>query len=59
MKKIREYHIESYWAEMAERDERKAEVKRKFVEGLLVGGCIVLQFAVMYEFVRQIFEVMI
>jgi hypothetical protein len=58
MKKIREYHIESYWAEMAERDERKAELKKKFKEGFWIGAFCVLQLAVMYGLVAQLFEVL-
>ena len=57
MKKIREYHIESYWAKEAAKQERKEELKQKFKEGFRIGAFCVLQLVIAYELVRQIFEV--
>jgi hypothetical protein len=57
MKKIREYHIESYWAEETAKQERKEELKQKFKEGFWIGAFCVLQFVVVFELLRQIFEV--
>ena len=56
MKKIREYHIESYWAEKSEKEARARELKDKFRSGMIIGGVIALQAVVMYEFVKQLFE---
>ena len=56
MKKIREYHIESYWAEQSLKEERARELKNKFRSGMIIGGVIALQAGVMYEFVKQLFE---
>ena len=55
-KRLKEYHIESYWAEKAEQEERTRELKEKFRWGMLIGGAVALQAVVMYEFVKQLFE---
>jgi hypothetical protein len=57
MKKIREYHIEAYWAEEAAKQERRAELKQKFKEGFWIGAFCVLNLWVGFELLRQIFEV--
>lgn len=57
MKKIREYHIESYWAEEAANQERKEELKQKFKEGFWIGAFCVLEVVITFELLRQIFEV--
>lgn len=58
MKNIREYHIESYWAEKAAKQERREELKQKFKEGFLIGAFVVLNLWVGYEFLVQLFGVL-
>ena len=58
MKKIRAYHIESFWAEEAAKKQRAEELKQKFKEGVIIGGFVVLNLWVGYEFLVQLFEVM-
>lgn len=55
-KRLKEYHIESYWAEKSEKEARARELKDKFRSGMIIGGVIALQAVVMYEFVKQLFE---
>lgn len=57
-KKIKEYHIEAYWAEESEKRQRAAELKQKFIDGMIIGGFLVLHCFVTYEFLRQLFEVL-
>jgi hypothetical protein len=57
MKKIREYHIESYWAAEAVRRKKMAEFKEKFLERIIVGAFIALEVFLTYEFMRLLFEV--
>jgi hypothetical protein len=57
MKKIREYHIESYWAEEALRREKRAEFKEKVLEKIILGAAFALFFAVSYGLIAQLFEV--
>lgn len=57
-KKIKEYHIEAYWAEEAARRERMDELKQKFKEGFWIGAFCVLQFVIIFELLRQLFEVL-
>ena len=56
MKKIKKYHIESYWAEEAEKRERACALKQKFREGFWIGAFCVLEIVIIYELLRQIFE---
>ena len=56
-KKIREYHIESYWTEEACKKKRQAELTQKFIDGLIIGGFIALNTWIVYEFLVQLFEV--
>ena len=58
MKKIREYHIESYWAEVAERRERRAELKEKAKLILGVSFFVGLYGVIVWEFLNQLFGVM-
>lgn len=58
MKKIRGYHIEAYWAEEAAKRERIDELKQKFKEGFWIGAFCVLQLAIGFELLRQMFEVL-
>ena len=57
MKKIRAYHIESYWSEEAAKQERRAELKQKFRDGFWIGAFVVLNLWVGYELLVQLFEV--
>jgi hypothetical protein len=57
MKRIREYHIESYWAEEALRREKRAEFKEKVLEKVILGAVLALFFAVSYGFISQIMGV--
>jgi hypothetical protein len=57
MKRIREYHIESYWAEEALRREKRAEFKEKLLERVVIGAFIAFECALVWEFMRQLFEV--
>ena len=58
MKKIRAYHIESYWAEEAYKKQRAEELKQKFKEGFAIGAFVVLNLWVGYELLVQLFEVL-
>ena len=57
MKRIREYHIESYWAEEALKREKRAEFKEKILEKVILGAVFALFAAVSYGFIYQIFEI--
>lgn len=58
MKTLREYRIESYWAEEALKRKRMAEFKERVLEKIVAGLFYVLGFAVAFELIRQFFEVM-
>ena len=58
MKTLRRYHIESYWAEEALKREKKAEFKEKVLGKIIIGAFILLECAITYEFLRQVFEVL-
>lgn len=57
MKTIREYHIESYWAEKTAKQERKAELKQKFFDMFLIGAFFVLNIGIGIELLKLAFEV--
>lgn len=57
MKRIREYHIESYWAEEALRRERMEHFKEKVLEKIILGAAFALFCAVSYGLIAQLFEV--
>ena len=57
MKRIREYHIESYWATEAAKREKRAEFKDKLLERIIIGAFIALECVLTWEFMRQLFEV--
>jgi hypothetical protein len=57
MKRIREYHIESYWAAEAVKREKRAEFKDKLLERIIIGAFIALECVLAWEFMRQLFEV--
>lgn len=57
MKTIREYHIENYWAEEAAKQERKAELKQKLIDGFLIGAFFVLNIGIGIELLKLAFEV--
>lgn len=57
MKRIREYHIESYWAAEADKRQRLLEIKTKIADILIVGTLIVIEAALTWEFLTQIFEI--
>ncbi len=57
MKRIREYHIEHYWAEEALKREKKAEFKEKVLEKIILGAVFAFFCAVSYGFISQIMEV--
>lgn len=56
MKRIREYHIESYWAEEALKREKRAEFKEKILEKVILGAFILLECAITYEILKQFFN---
>lgn len=58
MKRIREYHIESYWQAEAVRRKKRAEFKEKIGEKIIVGLFIALEAAITFEFLRLVFEVL-
>lgn len=55
MKTIREYHIEYYWMEQAEKRRKKAEFKEKAVGIATAAALFLLEGAVCFEFLRQVF----
>ncbi len=57
MKKIREYHIEAYWAAEAEKRERQKARQEKIGEGLILAVFFALWFAVTWGFCDLLFEV--
>ena len=57
MKRIREYHIESYWAEEALRREKRAEFKEKVIRRIPLGALVALEAVITWEFLRMVFEV--
>ena len=58
MKKIREYHIESYWAEEVAKQERKEELKQKVKDSFwIVVGCGVIM-GLWFEILAYLFGVM-
>ena len=57
MKRIREYHIESYWAAEAVRREKRAEFKEKVLDKLVVAAFIALEAFITIEFIKLVFEV--
>ena len=58
MKKIRGYHIESYWAEETAKQERMDELKQKFKDGFWIGVFFVLNIGIGIELLRQLFDVL-
>lgn len=57
MKRIREYHIESYWAAEAAKRQKRAEFKETIGDKIIIGLVFVLFAAVSYGFIYQIFEI--
>lgn len=57
MKTLREYHIESYWAEEALRRKRMAEIKEQVKKSIPAVILIALELVITYEFFRLVFEV--
>lgn len=57
MKKIREYHIESYWAEEALRREKRAELKEKVIYATGVAVFFALNALVTWGLIDLAFEV--
>lgn len=57
MKKIREYHIEAYWAAEAEKRERQKDRREKIGDGLIIGVLFALEVAVTWGFCDLLFEV--
>ena len=56
MKKIREYHIEHYWAEEAKKQQKKAEIKERVGYIALLVCFFALWFFATYEFCDLLFE---
>lgn len=57
MKRIREYHIESYWAAEAAKRRKRAEFKENVGDKIIIGVLIILEAVITFEFLRQIFEI--
>lgn len=57
MKRLREYHIESYWAAEAVKRKKKAEIKEKLTEAVILTAFFILEGAITVEFLRQLFEI--
>ena len=57
MKRMREYHIEAYWAAEALRREKMKHFKEKVLEKIILGAAFALFFAVSYGVISQLFEV--
>lgn len=57
MKFLKEYHIETYWAEEAERRQRNAEIRKLAGKIALMCAFLGLGFFVTYEFMDQLMEV--
>ena len=57
MKRLQEYHVESYWAEEALRREKRAEFKEKVLEKVILVAFFALEGFIAWEFMRQLFEV--
>lgn len=57
-KKVRDYHIESYWAEEAAKRERACALKQKFREGFWIGVFCILNIGIGIELLRQLFDVL-
>ena len=55
MKRIRKYHIEYYWAQEAAKRQKRAEIRERLGEIILIVACFVLEGAVAFEFFRQLF----
>ena len=55
MKRLREYHIESYWAAEAVKRKKKAEIKEKLTEAVILTAFFILEGAITVEFSRQLF----
>ena len=58
MKKIREYHIEAYWAEERAKKQKRDEIKDKLFDIIAIGAFIALECFITWEFMRQLFEVL-
>lgn len=57
MKRLQEYHIESYWQTQAFKRKKRAEFKEKVLNKIIVGAFIALEMVIIWEFLRQAFEV--
>ena len=58
MKKIREYHVEAYWAEQAAKKEKRAEIKEKAVFAISTVVLFLLNGFVAWGVLDLIFEVL-
>lgn len=57
MKRIREYHIESYWAAEAVRREKRAEFKEKVLDRIPLLALLALEAVIAYGIINLAFEV--
>lgn len=57
MKRIREYHIERYWAAEAAKRQKRAELKEKVGDYLLAVLLIGLEMYIGWEFMKQLCEI--
>lgn len=57
MKRIREYHIESYWAAEAVRREKRAEFKEKVLDRIPLGVLVALEAVITWGIMALAFEV--
>lgn len=57
MKRIREYHIESYWAAEAGRREKRAEFKEKVLDRIPLVALLALEAVIAYGIINLAFEV--
>ena len=57
MKKVQTYHIEHYWQTEAVKRQKRAELKEKLFDKIIVGAFIALGMVITWEFCRQLFEI--
>jgi hypothetical protein len=57
MKRIREYHIESYWAAEAVRREKRAEFKEKALDRIPLVALLALEAVIAYGIINLAFGV--
>ena len=57
MKQIKTYRVEHYWQTEAAKRQKRAKLKEKFFNKIIIGAFVVLEMVVVWEFCRQFFEI--